>query len=171
MTTTSLGPIARDFDEMSTPIDGEDWRMAWYPAGDAPRGRPHGANAFCVTDAGEVVLISTDGTHWGWPGGRPEAGESWEDTLRREVLEEACAVVTDARLLGFARSRCLNGDKKGLVLVRSIWRAEVRLLPWRPEFEIPFRQLVPARDLATHLWMEDGAQPLYSRAAREAALA
>jgi hypothetical protein len=31
--------------------------------------------------------------------------------------------------------------------------------------------VVPARDLAAQLRMEDGAAPIYSRAAREAALA
>jgi hypothetical protein len=67
--------------------------------------------------------------------------------------------VTDARLLGFVRSKCLSGHEEGLVLVRSIWRAEVTLLPWQPEYEIPFRRMVPARDLAKHLWMEDGAGP------------
>jgi len=25
-----------------------------------------------------MVLISPDGERWGWPGGRPEPGESWE---------------------------------------------------------------------------------------------
>ena len=86
------------------------------------------------------------------------------------MLEEACATVTGARLLGFVRGRCLSGHEEGLVLVRSIWRAEVTLLPWRPEHEIPFRRVVPARDLARHLWTEDGSAPIYSRAAREAEL-
>lgn len=170
MSTTALGRTASDFEEMPVPANGGDWRMAWHPAGPAPAGQPHGANAFCVTARGCVVLISSDGSHWGWPGGRPERGESWEDTLRRETAEEACADVTGARLLGFVRSRCLSGHEQGLVLVRAIWRAEVTLRPWRPEHEIPFRRVVLAQDLARCLWMEDGTAPIYSRAAREAAL-
>jgi hypothetical protein len=39
----------------------------------------------------------------------------------REIMEEACARVTGARLLGFVRGRCADGREKGLVLVRSIW--------------------------------------------------
>lgn len=171
MSTTALGKIACDLEEVAVPSNGGDWRMAWHPPGDAPPGQPFGANAFCVTTDGEVVLISPDGSRWGWPGGRPEPGESWEDTLRREMLEETCSTVTDARLLGFVRSRCLTGHEKGLVIVRSIWRAEVRLHPWQPEHEIPFRRVVPVHDLARELWMEDGAAPIYSRAAREAGLA
>jgi 8-oxo-dGTP pyrophosphatase MutT (NUDIX family) len=171
MGTTALGRVASDLEEVPVPADGGAWRMAWHPPGEPPPGRAHGANAFCVTSDGGVVLVSTDGSRWGWPGGRPERGESWEDTLRREILEEACAEVTGARLLGFVRSRCLSGPEEGLVLVRSIWRAEVRLLPWQPEHEIPFRRVVPARELPGQLWMEDGAGPVYSRAAREAGLA
>jgi ADP-ribose pyrophosphatase YjhB (NUDIX family) len=171
MSTTVLGKIAGDGEEVVLPANGGDWAMAWHPARDAPPGQPHGANAFCVTTDGGIVLVSVDGSRWGWPGGRPEPGESWEDTLRREMLEEACAIVTDARLLGFVRSRCLAGHEEGLVLVRSIWRAQVRLLAWQPEHEIPFRRVVPIHDLARHLWMEDGAEPVYSRAAREAGLA
>ncbi len=102
------------------------------PAASAPPGQPHGANAFCLTSDGDVVLISPDGERWGWPGGRPEPGESWEQTLRREISEEACATVTGARLLGFVRSRCTSGREEGLVLVRSIWLAEVTVLPWQP---------------------------------------
>jgi 8-oxo-dGTP pyrophosphatase MutT (NUDIX family) len=112
---------ARDGQEIPVSNAGT-WLVARHPPTTAPPGEPHGANAFCVTDDDGVVLISSDGERWGWPGGRPEGQESWEDTLRRELLEEACATVRDARLLGFGRARCLRGPEEGLVLVRSIWR-------------------------------------------------
>lgn len=170
--------------------NGGTWMMAWHPPAGQPAGpqadqpagpqadqpagpppgQPHGANAFCLTSDGAVVLISPDGERWGWPGGRPEPGESWEQVLRREIAEEACATVTEARLLGFVRSRCISGHERGLVLVRSIWHAEVTLLPWRPAHEIPFRRTVPLEDLAAQLWMEPGVEPIYARALREAGL-
>jgi 8-oxo-dGTP pyrophosphatase MutT (NUDIX family) len=71
------------------------------------------------------LLVSSDGQRWGLPGGRPQPHERWADTLVREVWEEAGTQVTSSRLLGFTRGVWLRGLEKGLVLVRSPWRAEV----------------------------------------------
>lgn len=168
---TALGLIAADREEMPVPADGGDWRMAWHPPVETPPGEPYEANAFCVTSEGDVVLVSEDDRHWVWPGGQPRYSESWQQALRRGLLEQACVTVTDMRLLGFVRSRCVSGEELGFVLVRTVWFAQVAVLPWQPDYEMQFRRLVPARSLAEHLWMRPGSEPIYSRAAREAALA
>src|ERR1700674_3029740 len=90
--------IARDCEEFAVRSNGGDWLIAWHSPITVPAGKAHGAHGFCVTNDGGVVLISNDGERWGWPGGRPEGDESWEQTLRREILEETCAIVGDARL-------------------------------------------------------------------------
>jgi len=140
-------------DEQPTPVwaNGQGWLVSWHRASNPPDGTPHGAEGVCLTTAGEVVLVSQDGDRWSLPAGRPELGETWEDTLRREVLEEACARVLTARLLGFCRGVCVAGPEQGLVLVRSIWRAEVDLEPWEPRFEIRHRRLVAQREVTDHL--------------------
>jgi ADP-ribose pyrophosphatase YjhB (NUDIX family) len=162
--------IARDGEEFPVRSSGGDWVIAWHSPTTVPAGKAHGVNAFCVTADRGVVLISQDGERWGWPGGRPEGDESWEQTLRREILEEACAIVGEARLLGFCRGACLTGPEQGLVLVRSIWRAEVELMPWEPRFEISHRRVVPAADLLSHVSIEEGFEPIYYRAIAEAGL-
>jgi hypothetical protein len=103
---------ARDGERMAIRSHGGDWSIAWFPPTMVPEGMPHGANALCVAGDGGVVLISNDGERWGWPGGRPEGDESWEQTLRREILEETCAVVRDARLLGFCWAACVAGPER-----------------------------------------------------------
>src|SRR5688572_4862827 len=92
--------------EITIRADGQIWIASWHPPLTPPDGTPHGASAVCVTPDGSIVLISRDGDHWGFPGGRPEASETWEETMRREVHEEVCALVVQARLLGFSRGIC-----------------------------------------------------------------
>src|SRR5690348_5661330 len=170
MTETDTSRVARDGEEFAVSSNHGEWLTAWHPPDLAPAGTPHGANAFCIAAGDGVVLISNDGKRWGWPGGRPEGDESWEQTLRREVLEETCATVGAARLLGFCRALCLTGPERGFVLLRSIWRADVELLPWAPRFEIAHRRIVPINEVVSHLWMEEGFEPIYFRALAEAEL-
>jgi ADP-ribose pyrophosphatase YjhB (NUDIX family) len=124
-----------------------------------------------VTSADDVVLISPDGTIWDLPAGRPEPGESWEQTLHREMNEEACAMVVAARLLGFTRGQCVAGPERGLVLVRSVWRADVELRPWEARFEIADRRVVAPAAIEDALTL--GSHPfaaIIRRELREAAL-
>lgn len=97
-----------------------------------------------MNDGGQIVVISTVGSQWDFPAGRPEGDEDWEQTLRREIFEEACAVVTGARLLGFSRGRRIEDGIIGPPVVRSIWLAQVDLLDWNPQYEVRFRRRVPA---------------------------
>jgi ADP-ribose pyrophosphatase YjhB (NUDIX family) len=127
--------------------NGQTWRLAWHPTVEPPPGKPHGSSGVCITDGGGVVLISEDGLKWDFPGGRPEVGETWDEILRRELREEACADVIEARLLGFARSECLAGREAGLVLVRAFWLARVSLGLWEPQFEIGHRRVVLPNEL------------------------
>src|SRR5512133_3705626 len=130
MHMTALLPDATEIEMVRR---GNRSQHAWHPPTAAPEGKRHGAAGICVAESGEVVVISDDEVSWDFPAGRPEGNEDWEQTLRREVLEEACAVVTEADLLGFARGRCVEGSEAGLTLVRSIWFARVRLQQWLPQ--------------------------------------
>jgi ADP-ribose pyrophosphatase YjhB (NUDIX family) len=164
------GEVVVDGRDYLIPTGGQEWRVRWFPPAAEPVGTAHGAAAVCVADD-RVVLVSDDGERWGIPGGRPEAGEDWAATLRREVLEEACAVVTACELLGFSRGVCTRGPQRGLALVRSIWRADVRLEPWRPRFEMTHRRLAPAAEaLRLTIAAEPRMAPFYRRFFLEAGL-
>jgi ADP-ribose pyrophosphatase YjhB (NUDIX family) len=142
--------VAADGEPVRIRSNGQDWLVSWHPPPDAPDGIPHGAEGVCVTPEGNVVLVGHDGETWDLPAGRPEPGEAWADTLRREMLEEACATVVTARLLGFVRGECVAGAERGRTLVRSIWRADVSLEPWDPQFEIPHRRVAAPAEAWAH---------------------
>jgi ADP-ribose pyrophosphatase YjhB (NUDIX family) len=136
--------------------NGQRWLVRWHAPGQEPGGTAHGSAGFCLTSDGGVVLASEDGVVWDLPGGRPEAGEDWRATFEREVREEACARLDKATLLGFSRSECVEGDLRRTVLVRSLWLAQVTLLPWEPRHEMTQRRVVSASELAG---MELGGVP------------
>src|SRR6266536_331992 len=162
---------ARPGESLAVHVNGQDWLASWHPPLLPPDGTPHGAEGVCVTGDGELVLISQDGERWSFPAGRPEGSETWEDTLRREVREEACATVLRARLLGFSRGACVAGPEKGLVLVRSVWRAEVELGPWEPRFEIRHRRVVAAAQVLQHLTITaHPSAPIIRRTLHEAGI-
>jgi 8-oxo-dGTP pyrophosphatase MutT (NUDIX family) len=156
--------------EFRASIGGQAWRIAWYPPPDPPPGTPHGAEAVCVTGDRIVLVSSRDARLWGLPAGRPEADDDWVDTLRREVREEACAEVTSSTLLGFTRGVCVRGPQQGVALVRSHWRAAVRLQRWQPRFEMTHRRLVPADDALKFLTIPAGLGSLYRRMFADAAI-
>lgn len=64
------------------------------------------------TEAGVAVLYNRGGSHI-LPGGRQQAGESFLDTLRREIMEETGCSVEDSRLLGFLHLRHLTPRPEG----------------------------------------------------------
>jgi len=84
--------------ELPIRTNGQDWTVSWHRPPTAPTGTAHGAAGVCVIENGEIVLISNNDSDWDLPAGRTEGDETWEQTLRREMLEEACATVVDARL-------------------------------------------------------------------------
>ncbi|HEY0734022.1 MAG TPA: NUDIX domain-containing protein [Herpetosiphonaceae bacterium] len=143
--------MARDGEEYLIRANNQEWIISWSPPPTAPPGKAHGSAGVCVTSTDELVLISADGVGWDLPAGRTEHDETWEQTLRREMREEACATVVTARLLGFARSVCVAGPELGLTLVRSFWRADVLLDAWEPQFEITHRRVMPATEALAHL--------------------
>ncbi|MEV7988653.1 NUDIX domain-containing protein [Micromonospora sp. NPDC085948] len=159
--------IATDGEAVDIITAADHWQSSWYPPSNLPAGTPHGSAGICVV-AGQVILVSDDGRHWQFPGGRPEVGEDWSVTLAREVREEACATVHDSRLLGFSRGVCRRGPEQGLVLVRALWRAEVRLDAWTPEHEMVERRLVPPEGVWDALTIPTGWEPIFRRILVEA---
>jgi 8-oxo-dGTP pyrophosphatase MutT (NUDIX family) len=109
----------------------------------------------CFTDDRQVVLVTWDGQEWTFPGGSVESGETLEETLIREVAEEACATVTASRYLACQHIADPLNTFGATSFYQTRWWARVTLDPWQPEHEMVDRRLVPPeRVLETLCWTE-----------------
>jgi 8-oxo-dGTP pyrophosphatase MutT (NUDIX family) len=67
--------------------------------------------AHCIAfDGDHVLLVRHVDRQWTIPGGRTEPGESAVQTMHREVLEEAAAVVEDPVIIATERIDLLEGE-------------------------------------------------------------
>ncbi len=162
-----MGSLVGDGEQLEYHGNGEHWLVSSHPSPHPPDGTPHGSTAIALTASNDLVLVSQDGEIWDLPGGRPEPGEEPRATLDREMLEEACARVEDATLLGFMRGACIQGPEEGLIIVRSFWRASVSLLKWQPRYEMKHRCLVRPDEGLTRI-TPTGPMSLYERMFHEA---
>ncbi|MER2063704.1 MAG: NUDIX hydrolase [Alkalibacterium sp.] len=75
----------------------------------------NGSVAFVLNDADEVLFQQRPDGSWGLPGGLMELGESFQETLIREVKEETNLTVTDYQFVDILSGknffvRLANGD-------------------------------------------------------------
>ena len=59
----------------------------------------------CFNSKEEVMVVSSNPNKWFLPGGKPEKGENYEQTLKRELYEEACIKISAFSPIAFIRVR------------------------------------------------------------------
>ena len=119
---------------------------------------PHSTQAYgiCFTEDGMIVLGAGefDGRRYlNLLGGGVEPGETLEDCLAREVMEEGCARVVESRYIGCQRVDDPDHPTGPWRYYQTRFWARVELLRWDPQHEIDERRLVrPADFLRTLSW-------------------
>ena len=98
-------PEARSVQEISD--QGRRVTFTWFDPPFRPE-PPHSNQAYgiCFTGTGMIVLGACDADgerYWNLLGGGVEPGETLEDCLVREVMEEGCARVVESRYIGCQR--------------------------------------------------------------------
>lgn len=113
------------------------------------------AYAICFVPGEKIVLIRValdDGSpYWNLPGGGVKPGETLEDCLHREVMEEACARVRALAYLGCQRIDDPHHPAGPWRYYQARFWAALELRPWQPRHETLERRLVAPQEFLTTL--------------------
>lgn len=99
------------------------------------------------------MLVSGRDDWWNLPGGTIEEGETPEETLVREVSEEACARVVEYKYIGCQRVDDPQSPEALTMHYQTRFWAKVELDEFEPLHEIVERKLIkPNEFLASLSW-------------------
>ncbi|KKT48248.1 MAG: MutT/nudix family protein [Candidatus Collierbacteria bacterium GW2011_GWC2_44_18] len=91
-------------------FEGTKIKFTWYPGDDISKYEPFTQIYGVVFDQnGNMLIQRREGCDWCLAGGTVESGETAEETLRRELIEEADVTVKNPILLGGQRVQFPGG--------------------------------------------------------------
>ena len=155
---------AIEYETFQVETGGQDVRVTWFPPHDVPEGQRHGSGGICLTDNGEVVLATHDGETWDSRQADRKEVSRGKKTLRREMREEACVEVREAKLLGvLARESVSGGTKRSGAGSLHLAGRKSSSTSGHPEHETLARKLVQPEGVLGELAL-DVFLPLHHRA-------
>ena len=89
-----------------------NFRATWYPTKDFSKISPiTQVYGICFDKDGKIVVVSLERKKWQLPGGTPEKNETPEQTLMREVDEEADLDLKNIQPLGYQKIENLDTNE------------------------------------------------------------
>ncbi|MEO7910059.1 MAG: NUDIX hydrolase [Roseiflexaceae bacterium] len=120
-----------------------------------PRELTTQAYGICFTEHRKIVVVTTGDGRWNLPGGQPEANETLEAALEREVWEEARARVVRSQYIGCQQIDDPDAAEGPKLYYQARFWARVEVYPFKALFETTDRRLVDPDELLDTLFWGD----------------
>ena len=124
----------------------ENCKMRWHEGFPINGEKYTQVSGYIFNDKNEMLIVK-GGKVWTVPGGHPEVGETKEETLHREIMEEACITLKDVNYLG-----AVEVVENGETYYQLRYTAHVNeVLPFTEEWETSEREFVALDNLPEYI--------------------
>ena len=136
----------QEYEQIST-----NCKMKWQEGFEITNQKYTQVSGYVFNDDNQLLIVK-NGNTWTVPGGHPEQGETYLDTLNRELMEEACVTLKDINYLG-----AVEVVENGETYYQLRYTAKVNeLRPFVQEWEIGERLFVDLNDLPKYIKWANG---------------
>lgn len=129
----------------------ENCKIAWCEGFDIQNQRYTQVSGYVFNEQNQLLIVK-NGNTWTIPGGHPENGETKEETLNRELMEEACVTLDKSHYIGAVE--VIENDETYFQLRYTAKVKEV--LPFKQEWEICERKFINLEDLPNYIKWSKG---------------
>ena len=152
---------------------GSKYRRSWIPSEEVSKFIPFKQiYGIVFNDKSEVLVISEEPGKWQIPGGTPEYGETSEQTITREFIEEADVTLKNIKFIGAQKIEYFDQDnpnkEEGNLFYQLRFVADVdKILPQTPDPDggnIHPRKFVNFNELTKYVNWGDIGEALFKRA-------
>lgn len=136
-------------------FDGKDYQLTWHETNTLPNGVIKQVSGYVFNDDGELLIVKS-GKHWTIPGGKPEGEETPNETLTREIIEEAAVDIKDTSLFGYVEVMPEEDPDDVYYQLRFFARVDA-IHDFTSEFETSERLFVPLEQVKDYIKWFDSA--------------
>lgn len=129
----------------------ENCKIIWCEGLDIKNQKYTQVSGYIFNEKNELLIVK-NGKTWTIPGGHPEKNETKEETLCRELMEEACVTLNNINYLGAVE--VIDNNEKYYQLRYTAKINEV--LPFNQEWEISERKFIDLNDLPNYIKWSKG---------------